>query len=342
MSSWVNPAVPGANVVQETLRPLRGIGTISRNTGFAWNTFHSIQSSFNRRFRNGVQFGLNHTYTISNVQNIGQRLQHAADGSWSLRADQAQAQELLGDAGPTKHTLRGNFVWDLPDYKAEGKANQVVGAVINDWQLSGVWTASTGAPYDPGFSYQTNGANINLTGSTTYGARPYILGNLGGGCSKNQYSQFNNSVASVGGALVPVALRAPTGPASMGAAFAQYYGVTSDGPSLGLESGNNLLKGCASNIVDMTLQRNFRLGGSKQLSVRMDAFNAFNTIVFNGRSSSASLNSPTTPTMRASQFLADGSLDPARLKPQDAGWGAVTGASTLRTSSCRCASTSRA
>jgi hypothetical protein len=34
--------------------------------------------------------------------------------------------------------------------------------------------------------------------------------------------------------------------------------------------------------------------------------------------------------MRASQYLADGSLDPNRLRPQDAGFGAVTGAAALR------------
>ena len=34
--------------------------------------------------------------------------------------------------------------------------------------------------------------------------------------------------------------------------------------------------------------------------------------------------------MRTAQYLADGSIDPTRVKPQDAGFGAVTGASTLR------------
>ncbi|MEO8482986.1 MAG: carboxypeptidase-like regulatory domain-containing protein [Acidobacteriota bacterium] len=322
----------GAAYATELMRPYRGLNAISQNTGFAWNTYHSIQSSFNRRFQRGLSFGLNYTYQISNVQNIGKRLEHLADGTFRERADQAQAQALLGDQGVTPHLVRANFVWDLPDYKRDGTANKVVGAVINDWQLSGILTASSGAAYEAGFSYNSNGANVNLTGSPDFGARPILVtpNALGAGCTKDQYSQFNNSVASVGGGLVSTAYRAPTGPATLPAAFANYYGVTSDGPSVGLESGVNYLRGCASSIMDVTLQRNFRLGGGRTVSVRLDAFNVFNTVVFNGRQSSLSLNSPTTPTMRTAQFLADGSVDPTRVKPQDAGFGAVTGASTLR------------
>ena len=41
-------------------------------------------------------------------------------------------------------------------------------------------------------------------------------------------------------------------------------------------------------------------------------------------------NSPTDQTLRNSQFLADGSLDPARLKPNNAGFGGATGAQNMR------------
>ncbi len=322
----------GAAYTTELLRPYRGLNAITQNTGFSWNTYHSIQTSFNRRFQRGLSFGVNYTYQISNIQNIGKRLEHLPDGSYRERADQVEAQALLGDQGVTPHLVRANFVWDLPDYRRTGTANTIIGAVLNDWQLSGVLTASSGDSYEAGFSYNSNGANVNLTGSPDFGARVVLVqpNNLGRGCSSDQYSQFNNSVASVGGGLVSTAYRGPTGPAVLPAAFASYYGVTSDGPSVGLESGVNYLRGCASRIMDLTLQRNFRLGGGRTVSVRMDAFNVFNTVVFTGRSATLSLNSPTNPTMRASQYLADGTLDPTRLRPQDAGFGAVTGAAALR------------
>ena len=329
---------PGANAyATELLRPYRGFNAITQNTGQFWNTFHSIQSSFSRRFTRGLSFGLNHTWTLSNVQSVNRRLEHYVDSSGQInyrnRADQARAQEMFGDTNPTDHIVRGNFVWDMPDYRADGSlAKRVIGAVANDWQLSGVWSFSTGGYYDLGYSYNTNGGNVNITGSPNFGARGILLlpNDMGSGCSDNQYSQFNNSVSAVGGGLVANAFRGPTGPATLPAAFASFYGVTSDGQGDGFESGTGYLKGCASNIVDLTLARNFRLGGGRTFQIRVDAFNAFDTVVFNARSTTLSLNSPTNPTMRASQYLADGTPDPARLRPQDAGFGAVTGAAALR------------
>jgi hypothetical protein len=104
----------------------------------------------------------------------------------------------------------------------------------------------------------------------------------------------------------------------------------SDGPSVGLESGVNYLKGCHSNIFDLALQRNFRFGGGKNIQIRLEAFNAFDHVVFSGTNSTLELNSPTNPTMRDSQLLADGTVDPTKLRPTDSGFGGVSSASTLR------------
>ena len=46
-----------------------------------------------------------------------------------------------------------------------GAAKKTVGYIVNDWQLSGIFTGNSGNRYDLGYSYQTNGANVNLTGS---------------------------------------------------------------------------------------------------------------------------------------------------------------------------------
>jgi hypothetical protein len=60
-------------------------------------------------------------------------------------------------------------------------------------------------------------------------------------------------------------------------------------------------------------------------------YNAFNVVVYNARQTQLQLVSPTNQTIRNSQFLADGSVDPNRLKTTSAGFGAVTGAQPLRT-----------
>ena len=100
--------------------------------------------------------------------------------------------------------------------------------------------------------------------------------------------------------------------------------------SLGLESGRNLLVGCPDRTFDLAIARNILLGGNRRAQIRVDLFNALNTAVFNARQNQLQLNSPTDQTVRNPQFLADGSVDPARLTPRNAGFGAVTGAQAMR------------
>ena len=84
--------VPGAGAYTQTnlLRAYRGLGNINQNTTEFHDTYHSIQSNFNRRFRNGFSFGVNYVLSLSFTGNTGltQRLQHNADGS------------VLGAGGP--------------------------------------------------------------------------------------------------------------------------------------------------------------------------------------------------------------------------------------------------
>jgi hypothetical protein len=111
---------------------------------------------------------------------------------------------------------------------------------------------------------------------------------------------------------------------------------------VGLESGVNYLVGCPDHTVDLALQRTFRAGGARRLTVRLDAFNAFNAVIFNARQTQLQLNSPTDLTIRNPQFVAkdgDTTLAPGatgtvlnsnRLTPNAAGFGAVTGAQAMR------------
>ena len=250
-----------------------------------------------------MAFGVNYTLGLSYTGNIGllKRLQHNADGSFALRADQAEYEDLNSDMGNRRHIVKGNFLWDLPNVSASGGVGHVLAAIANDWQLSGVLTAGSAAKYDVTYAYQNGGSSVNLTGSPTYPAMIRIVGDTGSGCSGNQYGQFN--VSSFAGP--------------------QFN-------SLGLESGRNLMRGCADHTLDLAIARNIPLGGNRRAQIRADLFNTLNTAVFNGRQSQLQLNSPTDQTVRNPQYLADGTVDPARLTPRNAGFGAVTSAQAMR------------
>jgi hypothetical protein len=296
--------VPGANTIDNLLRSYRGLAAINQNTTDFWDTYHSLQTAFQRRFQGGFSAGVNYTLGLVLEGNTGlqKRLVHGADGSISLRADQAAYEEQFKQLNLQRHVVKANAVWDMPDLSlAAGGARKIVGHLVNDWQLSGVFTGNSGNRYDLGFSFQNNGGSKNLTGSPDYGARIVYTGDPGSGCSDDQYRQFNWQ-----------AVTAPT------------YG------SVGLESGRNILIGCPNKVVDISLARNIRLGGGRELRVQVDAFNALNTVIYNGRQTQIQYETPTDLTVRNPQYNADGSLNTARLQPRNPGFGAATSADTLR------------
>src|SRR5262249_37802112 len=298
--------VPGATAyTTNLLRPYAGLSNVNQNTTDFWDLYHSLQIAVNRRFRNGFAFGANYTWGISFTGNTGlqKRLQHTPDGRISVRADQAEYQRLNRNLNVRPHYLKANAIWALPNLRASGSnAARVVGLALNDWQIAGVLTAASGPVYDLSYSYKDNGGNVNLTGSPDYAAKIIFIGDPGSGCSSDPYRQFNTA--------------AVTGPT---------YG------SLGLESGRNILRGCPDKTVDLALMREIRVGGDRRLEFRLDVFNAFNTVVINARQGQVQYNTPTDLTVRNSETLANGSLDPTRLTPRTAGFGAATGAQALRT-----------
>ena len=298
-------AIPGARAVAtDLMRPYRGLGAIIATRPIFYTQYDSLQTSFNRRFRNGWQAGLNWTLSLRHKGNTfsPKHLQHNADGTIGLRPEQDAVDDVLSNAGLRRHLIKGNFVWDLPKMQPGGGASKVLAAVVNDWQLSGVFTGGNGAPYDVTYSYQTAGANVNLTGSPSYRARIRTVGDIGSGCSSDQYAQYNAN------------------------AFA---GPTYN--SLGDESGANLLNGCWDKTTDFAVQRNVRVGGSREVQFRLDIFNAFNTVVINARNTTIQYNNPAaSTTITNNQFNADGTVNPARLTPATAGAGAATGAQAMR------------
>ena len=100
--------------------------------------------------------------------------------------------------------------------------------------------------------------------------------------------------------------------------------------SLSLESGRNYMNECFINIWDLAISRNFPLGGGRNIQVRADLFNAFNTVVYDDFQDTLQLVSPTNQTVRNSQFNDDGTINEDRLIPRNAGFGAVQGAMNMR------------
>jgi hypothetical protein len=299
----LNANTTGASaVVSDLMRAYQGYSSITQTSGWQKRTYHSLQLSLQRRFRNGLSFGFNDTIGLYDRQNTTPRLQHAPDGTVSIRSDQAEADKLLGDNNPQAHIIKANFVWDMPDLQAGSSSARVIGAIVNDWQLAGIWTAATGSAYAVGYSYNNGGGNVNLTGSPDYGGRINIVGDTGSGCSSDPLRQFT------------------------AAAF--------QGPqrgSVGLESGNNYLKGCFQSALDLSLQRTIRLGGDRSIQLRADVFNAFNEARVTGRNTTVNFVNPSDPVTATNlPYDANGNVVASRSLPRGAGFGVANAYQTPR------------
>jgi len=323
-------SVPGSTAyTANLLRSYRGYSNINEQETRYWDEYHGIQMSVNRRLRNGLAFGTNYNLGLSLKGNTGLqlRLQHAADGTLSVRPDQAQYEALNENLALQRHVIKSYAVWNIP-----GPSSGIARAILNDWQLSGILTAGSAfqpgaiqangaaqgncalvnAPagsncangrYDITYTYQNNGTNTNLTGSPDYAAKIIYVGDPGSGCSDNQYAQFSTS-----------SVKGPT------------YG------SVGLESSRYVLGGCPDHTIDLAIAKSVKMGGNKLLQFRWDVYNVFNAVIYNNRNSNVIYRSPTDQTIVNSQYLADGTLDPTRLQPKNAGFGAATSAQPLRNS----------
>jgi hypothetical protein len=154
----------GANT--DFLRPYSGLGIIrmSEHAGHSW--YHGLQNELNRRFRNGMGFGVAYTWskTTSNADSKRTLLPNAFDDSnmWGV-SNQHRA-----------HLFIANYVYDIPFLK---NGNAWYGKVFGGWQASGIVEIQSGSPINTGD--QIFGAGWRAwdqagvgTGS---GAQPYVL-----------------------------------------------------------------------------------------------------------------------------------------------------------------------
>jgi hypothetical protein len=227
-----------AGLTVNFLRPYQGYADINSTQFVGTSNYNSLQASMRRRFSRGLQFGASYTF--------GKAL-----GTASADGDGVSPYFPIRhyNYGPLNYNrtqvMSINYLYDIP--KLGKKLGwKPAGVILDNWQLSGITTFQTGAPFTPGFS-TTNGANI--TGSNT-GARINVISNPYDNIPAGRY--FN-----------PAAFALPA------------VGTFGNG-------GFNTLYGPGINNWDLSLTKRFKFGEARTLSVRGEAFNAWNHTQYSG------------------------------------------------------------
>jgi hypothetical protein len=222
-------------------RPFFSLGRI--NAISSWGArlktdYQSMQISLNKPFTHGLLF--KGAYTISKSMN-----QSDNDGRATLTWN--TPSELGRNWAPAgfdrRHNFQMGFAYALP-WQSNGHHDNIVRAVVNDWQLNGVMAAFSGTP----FTMTASGTVLNTPSNT-------------------QTADLVGTYTVLGGI----------------GAVSKYFDTTAFAQPTGVRFGNttrNQFYGPGGYNLDFSIFRSFPFQGTKRVEVRMEAGNILNHGVF--------------------------------------------------------------
>jgi hypothetical protein len=245
-------------------------GAIRERANSASSIYHSLQLGFERRFSRHVSANVSYVWSAfiddaSEVANNSAAVIVIAQDSFNRRADRGRS------SFDRPHVLTGSFFYESPFFERQ---DGVRGRLLGGWQVGGVFTFQSGAPF------------TILNGADPTGALQGIDDLAGNSVRPNLNTPLNLSSLSVaeirraGGARLFSSLPA------------------SGGVRLGAV-GRNTVRSDGIGNIDVSVFKNTRLREGQTLQFRLEMFNATNTRNFSipdGR-----LNSP--------GFLDEGATD---------------------------------
>lgn len=125
-------------------RPFPAFSNIDEKQNFGNSNFNGLQMSLNRPFKNGLLWQTQYMWSRNISDNAG-----AGDGSQAMislcrRCDRADAD------WDVRHTMTNTWAYQLPFGKGGkyGPRDGFAAHLIGGWNLSGMWVARTGRPYN--------------------------------------------------------------------------------------------------------------------------------------------------------------------------------------------------
>lgn len=229
----------------DSVRAYESVGT---------GSYNGVQFTFEKRFSHGVQLTSNYSYSkniddgsvTSAVSQRSRTTTNPFDMKWNRGISSLNFPHVWSTFG----------VWQLPTFsRFANPARWILGS----WELSGIWTAHSGLPFDirGGFGNNQSLAGIRYDRADLTG-QPF---NVHQGSKSHWLQQYFNPAAF-----------ATNAPGTFG------------------NSPRNLIEGPGWNNVDLNIAKNFPLTERCKLQFRWEMFNAFNRTEFN-----VPINDPSSP-----------------------------------------------
>ncbi len=251
-----NPQNPTTAKPNEFLRPYLGYQNITIREHFGEATYNSVQVQANRRYINGLQFAVAYTYGKTEGDGTG------GDPPAYNTVRPGDAWNVGPVSSTQQHALIANYTWDVPNGSAMWN-NWLTRGLLDGWQLSGD-TAWVSGDWSGATTSTTD--NFDFTGGDG-GVRPDITGNTlctSGNCDPTPGgtgSYFNVSAFS-----------RLTGRGDIGNAPVTFFRL----PKIVLSN--------------MSIFKNFQMGGDKRIQFRWEAYNVFNQVNWSTLNTNAQFN----------------------------------------------------
>jgi hypothetical protein len=129
------------------LRPTPYIGGISGTASFGYGNYHGLTAKLEKRYSQGLQFLMSYTYGHA-LANTGTTL--SGSGGFGIPDPRNYASGYSSAAWDIRHNFVTSFSYEIPFGKGKRygtNMNRALSAVAGNWQVNGILTLHTGAPY---------------------------------------------------------------------------------------------------------------------------------------------------------------------------------------------------
>jgi hypothetical protein len=243
----IDPTTGNTPLPVNFLRPIQGFADIQYIEMASTSNYHSMQTQLNRRFGRSLTFGA--SWTWSKAMNLVDGNNNAVNPFLDFR------MRNYGRAGTDRlHNLVVNFIYSMPRVSRVWN-NAFARGVLDNWELSGLTTFTSGAPMGLGYSLVVA---QDLTGASGAGVDSRVNLVANPNLPKRQrtiYRHFNTD-----------AVRPPT---------REEFGIGN--------APKDPIRGPGLQTWDLSLFKNipFDREGRKRLQLRFEFYNTFNTANFN-------------------------------------------------------------
>jgi hypothetical protein len=227
----------------------------------AWSSvgkgnYHSLQWTARKRFSEGYQFDLNYTFSHS----IDNQSSVANTVFGGLVCDLRDNRVCRANSDfDIRHLVNSNWIYELPFGRGRSfgsNAKGLVNSLIGDWEVTGIFTARSGLP----FNLTTNSFPVGFV--------------------FNSPAVVNGSAATLQSAITTTSsgqIQFFANPAQVFDSANPLAGAVRN-PHGGEIGNRNNLRGPGFWNVDLAVLKNFRLGSETQrrLQLRWELYNAFN------------------------------------------------------------------